>query len=1019
MNAGAWLLLFLPGQTPVFFDGNVLELTGRFEAARVENALPRRGLRPPVAPRGGACELAARAGIAVAPVEGPEGTSVVWRVALPPLPDGEALRFRFGCGIEGGLECPDGVRFSVLVDGAERFARTWGRIRRAAWDPGETAWLDGEADLSPDAGRTILLALRAQSGPTATGDAAVWGAPRIVRLRRARGAWGPLPEPRLERFAPDQAAPVAGRALRLRAALRNAGDGAFEPEPDACFRLTVPDGVRLLGEAALAIPPLEPGASATLEWPLVCERAGAFEAVLDGPVPGRTRFSAAAPDGPAATVAGDGLSARAAADRVEWLDAGGRVVARSAPVTRLVLGSGGDDAGETLAFGGLASRRDGPALELSGARLDSRGVLWHLRVRLEPAGAGTLRWTQTLVPDGDRDVLLWEGLPLSVGDGDPDGARKDAAVFPGLEYLEADEPSSSDRFVAFPWHLRHTPHPRMVTAPLMAVARAGTMTGLAWDPRSGAQPTFASPDFLDGRESHRLALSWPPVDGAHRDENALRARVPVRWPRGLERRLAGEVFVHPGREPAAAVLHWLARHGVPPPSRPVRHALPEIRRSLAFLDARRDPGGAGWKPHDLRGPIRLRVSAANEALAAGLLGEPERVERLRSARAAMDRVLAGRALDEPALEWTLNQNAHFLLGGLQLATLVWGRGVPPDDPAHAFAFRREPRFFFEKWRPLGREGEEAPGLGASAALEQLVRARLTGDPGSARAGLEALEQVERFRRPCGAQSWEIPVGAPDLLTVAFAARAHLEAHALTGERAHLERARAWAERGLPFIYLWGEPGVRGIPGGAVPALAGSFYVTGVWFGVSVPWVGLAYARTALRLARALDDPFWERIAESLVAGAADVQETEGFFEGGLPDGFIVVDQLPNCPPLYPPDQLLSLLLAFAGRDADLPTALVEGHGLRVRATSGAGPVSARWDGDRLLVGLPPSPDLPSQTLLAGLPRPGAVRARGRALPEAPDLDAVPEGWCWFAPFQALYVKLPPATAPVTVEVSGR
>jgi len=159
----------LPDRLPV--DRVVAEL-----AAAVPDSSGLR--RAPLAPRRG---LLARAGPRDALIVAP-GSRLPLRLRVP----AEAV-LAFSVGVEGD-EGKDrhaaGVRFRVLVDGAERFARVVNPVARRA----DRVWFDEQVDLSAEAGREIevVFATDAAGAGTPAGTPG-WSGVRVLERRwRAR-----------------------------------------------------------------------------------------------------------------------------------------------------------------------------------------------------------------------------------------------------------------------------------------------------------------------------------------------------------------------------------------------------------------------------------------------------------------------------------------------------------------------------------------------------------------------------------------------------------------------------------------------------------------------------------------------------------------------------------------------------------------------------------------------------------------------------------------------------------------
>jgi len=101
-----------------------------------------------------------------------------------------------------------------------------------------------------------------------------------------------------------------------------------------------------------------------------------------------------------------------------------------------------------------------------------------------------------------------------------------------------------------------------------------------------------------------------------------------------------------------------------------------------------------------------------------------------------------------------------------------------------------------------RRGEEiVSGTIAELAGSVLMYARVTGDERTLKAGLKALEVLDKLPAPRGAQVWECPKYTPDILASGHALWAYLEAYQITGEQKYLERAKYWGKTVFPFVYL--------------------------------------------------------------------------------------------------------------------------------------------------------------------------------------------------------------------------
>jgi hypothetical protein len=76
------------------------------------------------------------------------------------------------------------------------------------------------------------------------------------------------------------------------------------------------------------------------------------------------------------------------------------------------------------------------------------------------------------------------------------GPGKQQALFAGLEYLDRDEPSSSEADVVGPHSRRQVPDTASITFPLMAVTdpSGANYLGLVWEKQRDLSALFDSPD---------------------------------------------------------------------------------------------------------------------------------------------------------------------------------------------------------------------------------------------------------------------------------------------------------------------------------------------------------------------------------------------------------------------------------------------------------------------------------------------------------------------------------------------
>ncbi|HXX94458.1 MAG TPA: hypothetical protein VEN81_12550, partial [Planctomycetota bacterium] len=144
--------------------------------------------------------------------------------------------------------------------------------------------------------------------------------------------------------------------------------------------------------------------------------------------------------------------------------------------------------------------------------------------------------------------------------------RRSMALFPGLEFLEGDEPSSSDRDARGPLADRRRPAPAKITVPLMAYEVDGRLIALLWKD--------SRPAFFEAREKNRMAVSGEAI-----------------------------LWVEEGATVYDAVPRWIATYGFPPPEkwpRTLQEELDLCRAGFASVSAPlgkyRHCAGKEWAP---------------------------------------------------------------------------------------------------------------------------------------------------------------------------------------------------------------------------------------------------------------------------------------------------------------------------------------------------------------------------------------------------------------------------------------
>jgi len=637
------------------------------------------------------------------------------------------------------------------------------------------------------------------------------------------------------------------------------------------------------------------------------------------------------------------------------------------------------------------------------------------------AGDNACRVKCSLTTDSAVGLIRLAGPVLLAGQGSF-GAKKDFALFPGLEFLRGDERSSSERDADPPVSLRLVPHPLRITVPVMAISKGPLLAALAWNPlqkwdgeNSYPSAIFASPNWKQGENNHLMGLFVPSVPEWVK-ENETEAATPYPLEAGRSVTLEAAVILDhdpQSRFPDSLILeaidHWYRLYGLPKPP-PMARSYPE---ELAL--SRHGFLVSCWDEKTQKSRHCVDWAPANAPGFATLLWLDARLEKDAGLRAPLDEradLIARNTLSEQGPAGLISgANCHIMrwefpfyrgyvaqaLGAMEQAARAAMRAQQPDG---SWLFTPT-----GKQRSLGKWGDTVVGTCAPHAHTILRYARITGDQEAKTAGLRALKFMEQFRIPAGAQAWECPLYEPDILASARALAAYLEGYRLTSDPHLLAAARYWARTGLPFLYAYNRPDTPGMRYASIPVFGTTFY-THSWLGVPVQWNGLVYAYYLQQLAE-FDKSFpWRTVAQGITNSATHQQVAEeGKLKGSYCDGWyqfctdkrgawinpenifvnlftlrgfdpdVSTAILPAKPPIHRPHVILSDLsrVALAKREAKNPILQ------SIHISSGARVKSARLTKGRLEIVLSCFPGQVSNTLVSGLPVPEAVSADGRAL----------------------------------------
>lgn len=543
---------------------------------------------------------------------------------------------------------------------------------------------------------------------------------------------------------------------------------------------------------------------------------------------------------------------------------------------------------------------------------DVDGGKWTFTQVFTPAKVeGAIDVETTISVDQDRDVVYLPVLMVFPGAGTGSfGARKDQALFSGLEYL-ADEPSSSTADLKGPEAKRQVPDSVKLTFPLMTVVEKGQYLGLIWEKSPNIAAVFDSPDRLFGSGGHVMGLIAPGSEGTNREEGNLLPYKGMMLKAGQPFVLKATLIGGQGDSVVPAIEKYVQLRGLP--------KLPDPGTDLKgylHLAAR------GWLESAIRRDNTYVHSAAVQNMVYVAPYHPCAEVAMWMEWLALQE--GGSDLKEPLLK-----AAQETLAPLRHDDLIYSRlsHVPPPSIPLVFGdvegnlnrvrenVDNHLRRFDEKgvviYHPepgrndYGKTHYEnhANGLTSASLLQILEGATLLGDQTVIDKGLALLDQQKVYHNtvPRGAQTWEVPLHTPDILASANMIKCYVLGYQLTGKKEYLEEAKYWAWTGLPFVYLV-SPVEKKVGLYATIAVYGAtWWIAPVWMGLPVQWCGLVYAHALYGLNQVAPDPLWKQVADGITAsGIQQVWPTDDpNYRGLLPDSWHLRSQVRNLTAINP------------------------------------------------------------------------------------------------------------------------
>lgn len=544
---------------------------------------------------------------------------------------------------------------------------------------------------------------------------------------------------------------------------------------------------------------------------------------------------------------------------------------------------------------------------------EGNGRLWKIQQRIQPSQVlGAIDVELKMSVNRDTKVLHLPLLTLLPGFKTYETA-KTQALFPGLEYLDKNELSSSEADIIGPGSKRQTPDVVKVTIPLMSLQHEDRYIGLVWKPDPAFCPLFDSPDRRLRSNAHVMGILYPGSDGNNREEGNLlpydAALLKANQPLTLQATIIGGR----GLSVIPSVEKYVALRGLP--------ATPNAPSLQDYLNLTT----AGWLDSGIIKGDEYRHALPGSFAFHPVADVPLMMEWMATKTTKQDAQSRLRSAAKQALARVPASNYHFTtIGHIRyFATpLVFGnvianaRNVRENAQGSLRRFEPDGSIVFKK-SPDGLDygrthfAPDANGLTGQVVASLLEAASITGDANLIREGLQKLRALNKFDNtvPRGAQTWEVPLHTPDILASAHLVRAYTLGYAMTGDTAFLERARYWAWTGVPLVYLIPPQTARaaeksGTLGSTEPigtyatiaVLGATQWIAPNWMGLPVQWCGLVYADALYRLGKYDPNPIWKQLADGITVSG--IQQTwqlgqNELRQGLLPDSFTPRTQTRN------------------------------------------------------------------------------------------------------------------------------
>ncbi len=537
------------------------------------------------------------------------------------------------------------------------------------------------------------------------------------------------------------------------------------------------------------------------------------------------------------------------------------------------------------------------AIKLTSKTTDLEGATWtYVQTFATVTGRSELLKVSTTVSvNRDRKVRM---LPAMVFF----SPKRERALFPGLEYLDPKDTSSSKADIESPGYQRLTPDPLRVTVPVMVMQADNKYVAMAYQPSPNTQPVFDSPDRQFGSITHVMGLLVSNFIKTERDSGQLLSRMPDEIKANKPITITAWMMAGDSPDVLTAVQRWVQING-----------LPKIPNSGFDVKSYSRLTAHSWLDTDIRDGLKYRhatwpgmIWPANNAVDGPMM-------QLWLADQVQDAYLADRLRKNTKETMQQIAPADYWFASVghirtYAETLVFGDIPQNQAKVHQVGLDAiktfEPNGTLIYRKPAGKDDlartqweRHANGFASRPIQYLYTQAMYTGDRKMLAEAVRLTDALDRYdySAPRGAQTWEMPLHCPDIMGSAQMVECYLSAYKVTADKKYLERAIRWAWSGVPFLYLI-PPTDKPIGLYASVGVWGATqWISPDWMGRPVQWCGMMYAEAMRKLAQVDPKGPWDQIWRGVTTSAIQqgiTPEYDPKLQGLFPDSVDLRMQTP-------------------------------------------------------------------------------------------------------------------------------